>query len=396
MAITDLNLLEDQHTSGTYVKRNLQIVRGEGARLFDEKGNSYIDLVGGQGSANLGHSHPAIVGAIQKQAAELMVCNEIFHNPVRAQYQAALCEAAGMPRVFLCNSGAEANEAALKIARFVTGRTGLVAAMRSFHGRTMGVLGTTWEKRYREPFAPLLPDITHVPYNNLEKLEAALNPNTAAVILETVQGEGGVHPAQPGYLKAVKELCERNGSLLIIDEVQTGFGRTGTLFAHLQDDVRPDIMTVAKSIAGGLPMGATLFGEKIGALPTASHGSTFGGSPLACAAATAALEVYQTSGLMERAYTLGEQVREHLRQNLPSAAYREVRGRGFMFGIELRDKVAPILAALQERGVVALPAGMTVLRLLPPLVITDEDLWAAIEIVEEVLREHAGEPVDAV
>jgi acetylornithine/LysW-gamma-L-lysine aminotransferase len=381
----DLKALEQAHTSGTYLKRDLCIVRGEGARLFDEAGRSYIDFVGGQGSANLGHAHPALLAAMQTQAAQLMTCPELFHNPVRAEYQAGLCEAAGMRRVFLCNSGTEANEGALKIARIKTGRPGVVAAMRGFHGRTMGALSATWEKAYREPFLPLIPHIQHVPYNNLEKLAAALTPEVGAVILEAVQGEGGVHPAQAGYLAGALELCRQNGSLLIIDEVQTGFGRTGTLFAHFQDQVKPDLMTVAKSIAGGLPMGAILLHESLGELTPATHGSTFGGNPLACATALAALEVYQNSGLVERALTLGEQVREYLRAHLPETAYREIRGRGFMFGIELREKVAPALRALQARGVVALPAGATVLRLLPPLVIRDEDLWAGVEAVIEVL-----------
>jgi len=383
----DTSVLEQQYTSGAYFKRDIQIVRGEGARLFDSEGNSYIDCVGGQGSANLGHAHPAILEAIQAQAASLISCPEFFLNPVRAQYQAALCEAANMPRVFLANSGSEANDGAIKIAKLITGRSGIVATMRGFHGRTIGALSTTWEKKYREPFGQLMPGVSHVPYNNLERLEGAIDEQTAAVILEPVQGEGGVHPAEDGYLKAAAELAHAKGALLILDEIQTGFGRTGVLFAKDFDDVQPDIMTVAKSMAGGLPMGAILLGERIGELPTASHGSTFGGNPLACAAGLAALEVYQSGDLIARVLERGEQVREHLRQNLPEAAFREVRGRGFLIGIELRDKVAPILKALQERGVLALPAGMTVLRLLPPLVMEDDDLWQAVEIIEEVLAD---------
>ncbi|HLA43589.1 MAG TPA: aspartate aminotransferase family protein, partial [Aggregatilineales bacterium] len=332
-SVNELMALEQQYSSGTYVKRDLQIVRGEGARLYDAEGNSYIDCVGGQGSANLGHAHPKIVEAIQKQAAELITCPELFHNPVRARYQAALCQSADMPRVFLCNSGAEANEGALKIAKISTGRSGFIATMRGFHGRTMGVLTATWEKKYREPFLPLLPDVSHVPYNNVERIAEALNENTAAVILEVVQGEGGIHPAEDGYLQAVRELCDKNGSLLILDEIQTGFGRTGYLFAHEYDGVKPDIMSVAKSIAGGVPMGAILLGERIGVLDPAVHGSTFGGNPLACAAALAALDVYQNTNLIERARILGEEARNFLRDKLPENAYREVRGRGFMFGI---------------------------------------------------------------
>lgn len=385
----DLSALEQAHTSGAYVKRDLTIVRGEGAILFDDAGRRYIDCVGGQGSANLGHAHPAITAALEAQMRELITCPELFHNPVRGRYQAALCAAAGMPRVFLCNSGAEANEGAIKIARLVTGRPTIVAAMRGFHGRTLGALSATWEKTYRQPFEPLVPGIRHVPYNQIDKLAAAVDDTTAAVLLEVVQGEGGVHPAQPGYLAAVEALCRERGALLILDEVQTGFGRTGWLFAHQADDVQPDLLCLAKSIAGGVPMGAVLLGERVGAIPPSSHGSTFGGSPLACAAGLAALDVYQTSDLIPRARRLGDAVLARLRADLPAGA-REVRGRGLMIGIELRGKVAPVLRALQARGVLALPAGATVLRLLPPLVIDEADLWTAIEAVIEVLNEQSA------
>jgi acetylornithine/LysW-gamma-L-lysine aminotransferase len=309
---------------------------------------------------------------------------------VRARYQAELCRVADMPRVFLCNSGTEAVEGALKIARLRTGRPGIVAAMRGFHGRTMGALSTTWNKTYRSPFEPLLPHVTHIPYNNPERLAEALNDTIGAVILEPVQGEGGVYPAQEGYLQAAQALCQANGSLLIIDAVQTGFGRTGTFFGFEQDGIRPDLVCLAKSIAGGLPMGAVLMSENIGPLPPASHGSTFGGSPLACAAGLAVLDVLENSDLIARAGRLGSLVLEHLQQNLTGAVVREVRGRGFLIGIELRSKVAPVLGELQARGVLALPAGPTVLRLMPPLVISEDDLWQAIATIEEVLN-HATE-----
>jgi acetylornithine/LysW-gamma-L-lysine aminotransferase len=393
--------LEQAHTSGAYVKRDVQIVRGEGARLWDADGNSYIDCVGGQGAANLGHGHPAVLAAIQQQAAELITCPELLPNPVRARYQAELCRAANMPRVFLCNSGTEAVEGAIKIAAISTGRSGFVAMMRGFHGRTLGALSMTFEKTYREPVAPLLlPTVTHVPFNNVERLAEALDANTAAVILEVVQGEGGVHPAEDGYLQAVQDVCHANGSLLIVDEVQTGFGRTGWLFAHQRDGIQPDLMCLAKSMAGGIPMGAVLMGARIEPLPPASHGSTFGGNPLACAAGLAVLDVLTSSSprverglggevdLIERARTRGDAVLDHLRAHLPDSTVRDVRGRGLMIGVELRGKVAPVLRELQARGVLALPAGRTVLRMLPPLVISDEDLWQAVYTVEETLS-HA-------
>jgi len=384
----DTVALEQRHTSGAYAKRALQIVRGEGAYLFDAEGNRYIDCAGGIGAANLGHGHPAVLAAIAEQARALIVCPELFHNPVRARYQAALCKAAGMSRVFLCNSGTEAVEAALKIARLTTGRPGIVAALRAFHGRTLGALSATAKQAYREPFEPLLPEVRHIPYNNPDALAAALTDRDAAVILEVVQGEGGVHPAQPGYLAAVAALCRANGSLLIVDEVQTGFGRTGHLFACQGEGVQPDLLCVAKSMAGGLPMGAVLLGERVPTLPPSSHGSTLGGNPLACAAGLAVLDVLQSTDLIARAGARGEAALEHLRTHLPPTTLRDVRGRGLMIGVELRGKVAPVLAALQDRGVLALPAGAAVLRLLPPLVISDDDLWQAVHTVEEVLS-HA-------
>jgi LysW-gamma-L-lysine/LysW-L-ornithine aminotransferase len=383
----EMQTLEALHSSGVYLKRDIEIVRGAGATLYDSAGRAYIDCVGGQGAANVGHCHSRIVAAIQAQAAELLSCPELFHHLLRAQYQAALCEAAGIPRVFLCNSGAEAIEAAIKFARLTTRRTGVVAAMRGFHGRTFGALSATWEKHYREPFTPLVPDFTHVPYNNIERLAAAVTDQTAAVLLEVVQGEGGVHPAQTGYLQAVAQICRERGALLILDEVQTGFGRTGALFAYQNEGIQPDLVCLAKSIAGGLPMGAVLIGERVGALPPAAHGSTFGGNPLTCAAALAVLEVLRDEDLPARSKTLGEWGMAYLRDHAPEQSVREVRGRGLLIGLELRGKVAPVLKALQARGVLALPAGSTVLRLLPPLVIDESDWRRALEIIVDVLGE---------
>lgn len=381
--------LEDAHSSGAYSKRDLEIIRGEGAWLEDSHGRRYIDCVGGQGSANLGHGHPAVIAALDAQMRELIICPELFHNPVRARYQAALCQATGMARVFLCSSGAEAVEGAIKIARLTTGRRGVIAAMRGFHGRTLGALSATWEKHYRDPFAPLVPEFTHVSFNNLDRLAAALSADTAAVILEVVQGEGGVHPAAPGYLAAVHDLCKQNGTLLILDEVQTGFGRTGRLFAHQHDGVMPDLLCLAKSMAGGLPMGAVVMHESIPPLPARTHGSTFGGNPLACAAGLAVLDVLETTDLVDRTQTRGAAVIQYLREHVSPQIAREVRGRGLMIGIELRGKVAPVLRALSERGVLALPAGPAVLRLMPPLVIEDAALWQAAETVVEVLSEDS-------
>ncbi len=378
---------EGAHTSGVYPKRQLALVRGEGAHVWDAEGRMYIDCVGGQGAANLGHAHPKVVAAIREQAGTLISCPEIFYNDKRAELLEKLTSLApaGMKRAFLCNSGAEANEAAIKFARIATGRTGIVATMRGFHGRTMGALSATWDKSYREPFGPLVPDFSHVAYNNLAAADAAITDKTAAFLVEVVQGEGGVHPGTADYLLGVQKLCKERGTMFIVDEVQTGYGRTGKLFASEHYGLEPDLMPTAKSLAGGMPFGACLIGERVGTIPPMSHGTTFGGNPLGCAAALAALDALTNDGLIERAATLGAWMIERLRGSLPSTAVREVRGLGLIIGIELRGKVAPVLRALQEQGVLALPAGATVLRLLPPLVIEQSDLELAAQAIETVL-----------
>ena len=375
---------EDQYTSGLYSKRPVAIVRGQGAHLWDADGNEYIDCVGGQGTANVGHANPQVAQAIAAQAATLISCPEMFYNDKRAALEARLCALTGFPRLYLCNSGAEAVEAALKFARISTGRTGIVAAMRGFHGRTMGALSATWEKKYREPFEPLVPDFNHVPYNNLEALQKAVNEDTAAVILEVVQGEGGVNLGQAAFLQGAQELCQQNGALFIVDEIQTGFGRTGKLFAIQHEGLQPDLLCLAKSVAGGLPMGAVMLGERVGKLPPAVHGSTFGGNPLASAASLAALDFIESQHLSERAAELGAWFQEQLGQ-VQSPLIREVRGLGLMVGVELKQKVTPYLQALMGEGVLALPAGLTVMRFLPPLVIEQSDLAQVVKAVQTVL-----------
>ncbi len=384
---TKMNIMEmeSRHNSGVYGKREIVIVRGQGALLYDIDGREYIDCVGGQGSANIGHAHPAILQAVSEQAARLTACTEIFYNDRRAELTERLATLSGMPRAFLCNSGAESVEAAIKFARLSTGRTEIVAATRAFHGRTMGALSATWNKKYRQGFEPLVPGFVHIPYNDPQSLEAAIGEHTAAVILEAVQGEGGVYPARPEFLQRAQDLCRQRGALLIMDEIQTGLGRTGRLFAYQHYGLQPDLVCLAKSLAGGLPMGATLIGERVGPLPVGAHGSTFGGNPVMCAAAIATLEVLEEERLAERAAALGTDLIERLRQ-IRSPLIREVRGLGLMIGIEIKQKVAPYLHALAERGVLALPAGMTVIRLLPPLVISQEQLEQVTLALEEVLQ----------
>jgi len=378
--------LESSHTSGVYAKRDLTIVRGQGATLWDDQGRAYIDCVGGQGTANLGHAHPVVAAAIAEQAKILISCPEMFYSPQRAALTAKLVSLApqGMGRVFLCNSGTEAVEAAFKFVRYSTKRRKIIAAMRGFHGRSMGALSATWNTKFRIPFMPLVPDFQHVPYNKLDKLGSAIDDQSAAVILEVVQGEGGVHPGTAEYLRGAQQLCQERGVLLILDEVQTGFGRTGKIFALEHYGLQPDLLCLAKSIAGGFPMGAVLIGERVSALPPGIHGSTFGGNPLAAAAALAALDVLEKEELSQKAAELGQYLLAAL-QKIESPLIRDVRGLGLMIGIEIKQKVTPYIKALTERGVLALPAGLTVIRLLPPLVISREQIERVVTALTEVL-----------
>lgn len=385
--MTDIFASEDAHSSGLYAKHAQAIIRGQGALLWDIDGREYIDCMGGHGVANLGHAHPEIAAAIAEQAQRLITLPETFYNDRRAELMEQICALSpGLERVFFCNSGTESVEAALKFARLSTGRSQIVAAMRGFHGRTMGALSATWNKNYRQPFEPLVPGFQHVPFNNIEALQQAVDGDTAAVILEVVQGEGGVYLAENHYLQAARQICLQQGALLIIDEVQTGFGRTGKMFAIQHSGITPDMLCVAKSIAGGLPMGAVLIGPGVTGLAPGLHGSTFGGNPLACAAALAVLRVMERDQLPQKAAEQGASLMTCLRQ-IQSPLVREVRGLGLMIGIELKKKVAPYLQAMSDRGVLALPAGMTVIRLLPPLVITSPQVERVVEVIDEVLAQ---------
>ncbi|MBN1121717.1 MAG: aspartate aminotransferase family protein [Anaerolineae bacterium] len=389
--MADIIAAEDAHTSGAYPKREIALVRGEGARVWDADGREYIDCNAGHGVANVGHCHPAITEAIQAQAGILVTCSETFYNDQRAVLINELTARTpgNLDRVFLCNSGTEAVEGALKIARYFTGRTGIVAAMRGFHGRTLGALSLTWDKKYREPFMPLLPDVSHVPYDKLEAMDEAVGDNTAAVLVEAVQGEGGVRPGSAEYLAGLRRLCSERGALLIVDEVQSGFGRTGRWFACEYFDLVPDVLCLGKAIGGGIPMGAVVWRETLGQLKPGIHGSTFGGNALACAASRAVLRVLGEESLPERAARIGETLLDNL-QGIDSPLIREVRGLGLMIGIELKQKSTPVLKEMMDRGVLALPAGPNVVRLLPPLVIGEDDLETVVQVIRESLDAYPG------
>ncbi len=383
---------ESKYSSGVYGKRDVVIVRGAGARLWDENGNPYIDCVAGIGVATVGHCHPAVAAAISQQAQTLITCQEMFYNDQRAALMEKLVSIlpGDLDRLFLCNSGTESVEGALKFARLATGRPNVVATIRGFHGRTLGSLSATHKKKYRDPFGPLLPGFSHVPFGNIDKMTTAVTDETAAVIMEVVQGEGGVRVGDPAYFAAVRQLCDERGAMLIFDEVQTGFGRTGRWFACEHSGVVPDLLAMGKAIAGGVPMGAIGLGPRVQGLTPGVHGTTFGGNPLACAAALATLGVIEAEGLVEKAEENGRYFRERL-SAINSPLIREVRGQGLMVGIELRIRAMEMVRALMVRGVLALTAGPTVLRMLPPLVISQEELDVVVQTIEAALTSLAAD-----
>jgi acetylornithine/LysW-gamma-L-lysine aminotransferase len=377
--------LEQRYELALGSKRAMALVSGNGATVIDDRGREYIDCVAGHGVALIGHCNPEVVAAIQRQANRLITCSAAFANDVRAELLEELVRItpSSLERAFLCNSGTEAVEAALKFARAATGRPDFVCARRGFHGRTLGALSATFEPRHRRRLEPLVPGFEHVAFNDPEALERAITERTAAVLLEPVQGEGGVHVARAEYLRRARELCDATGAVLILDEVQTGFCRTGRLFACSHFGVEPDLLCLAKGMAGGLPMGAVACSERF-ELPAGIHGSTYGGNPLACAAALATIRFMISNRLDRRAAEAGERLMGGLRE-LSLDVVRELRGLGLMIGIALKKKVRPYLERLTELGVLALPAGVSVLRLLPPLTITDDEIDRVVEAIGEAL-----------
>lgn len=386
--------IEDDVLANVFPKKPVEIVRGENSLLFGPGGERYIDLGANYGVANVGHAHPKVTAAIQREAANLVHLQQTLYSPQRAAFLRELRRVLPRrtPRVFLSNSGTEAVEAAFKWVRGATKRKPIVACRGSFHGRTFGAVSATWKLAYREPFEPLVPGFSFTSYNDPAVLETAITDETAAFIVEPVQGEGGVTPATPEFLRAARARCDATGTILIFDEIQTGLGRTGRFWSHEHAGVEPDILLVGKSIAGGLPMGITCLREDLSAaLPKASHGNTFGGGPLVCSAAEATLQVLREERLAERSARLGATTLARLR-SLAAPAVREVRGLGLMMGLDLRVKPQQALEALVARRVLALPAGTTVLRLLPPLTIPEPVLQEGLTHLEDVLR---GIPVGA-
>jgi acetylornithine/N-succinyldiaminopimelate aminotransferase len=385
----------DKYIMKTYGRYPIVPVRGKGCRLWDADDKEYLDFLGGVAVNNLGHCHPKVVAALQKQAAELIHCSNYYQIPQQIELAELLCNHSFADKAFFCNSGAEANEAAIKLARkysrdtFGPERYEIITAADSFHGRTMATVSATGQEKVQRFFDPLLHGFKHVPFNDVAALEAAVTPITCAVMLEPIQGEGGVNMPSPGYFQAVREMCDRHGLLLIFDEVQVGMGRTGTLFAYEHFGVTPDIMTLAKALAGGAPIGTMLAKDKFAAaFVPGTHGSTFGGNPLVCAAAIATVRTILEDGLLNRCEEIGEYLTgelETLGRKYPFV--KEVRGVGLMIGMALNIPAGDIVKKGHERGVLLNVTHDTVLRFVPPLVVTKQEINAMIAILDGIFAE---------
>ena len=395
--MNEKEIIEEENLlmANVFAKKPIVLTRGKGAIVWDINGKKYIDCTSSYGVALVGHSHPKIVAAISKQAETLISCHSGFYNDKRTEFLQKLTNITpkGLDKAFMSNSGAESVECALKLARKFTGKPEIIALMGAFHGKTMGALSATWGKKYREPFVPLVPEFKHVPPDNLEKVRAAINDKTAAILVEPVRGEGGVRVPPDGYLQGLREICDEKNVLLLFDEVQTGFGRTGKLFACEHWGIIPDVMCLAKPVAGGLPIGITVAKENIMAsLKVGEHSTTFSGSPLVCAAAIAAIDVLLEEKLPERAASLGAYLKTKLEKlQEQHRIVKEVRGLGLMLGVELRFDVFNILTKTMKRGVLVLDAGKTVVRFLPPLVIEKSQIDSAVNCLEIVLGEEENE-----
>lgn len=364
----------------TYTRQPIVIAEGKGATVWDINGKEYIDCVAGIAVNNVGHCHPKVVSAIKEQAERLIHTSNLYYTEIQVELAEKIASLTNLDKVFFCNSGAEAVEAALKLARKASNKTDFIAAHGSFHGRSMGALSVTSKEKYRKSFEPLTPGTKFVPYSDAEEIKNAITPKTAAVILEPIQGEGGVNVPSDGYLRAVREICDDSDTLLIFDEVQTGFGRTGRWFASIHWEVQPDIMVLAKAIAGGLPMGAMVAKNDVAQkFQIGDHASTFGGNPLVCAASLGAIDALE-EGLVDRSARMGKYFIEKLGE-LRHEYIKEVRGKGLMIGMELKIEGKPIIDKARERGVLLNCISEKVIRFAPPLVITKEQIDGVVEVL---------------
>src|SRR6267142_3348530 len=394
----DMDTKQLLETSATYLMANvsrasLVLVRGDGMRVWDTDGREYLDFGAGIAVTSLGHSHSRVTGAIREAAATLLHVSNLYHNVPQIHLAKLLCEHSFADLAYFSNSGAEANEAAIKMARkyakerFSTDRYEIIATHNSFHGRTMATVTATGQPKYHHGFEPLLPGFKHVPYNDLRAMERAVDNRTAAILVEPIQGEGGVHIPDDDYLPGLRKLCDESGALLILDEIQTGIARTGRLWAYEHSGVEPDVMTLAKALANGVPIGAMLCREEAASVLTAgSHGSTFGGTPFVTQVALATLTTVIGDKLPERAAKMGRELMDGLRALQPACpVVKHVRGRGLLVGVELSTPAAPIVDACREAGLLVLSAGEKVVRLVPPLIVESADIRRAIDVLNTVL-----------
>ncbi|MBW8895701.1 MAG: acetylornithine/succinylornithine family transaminase [Acidobacteria bacterium] len=394
--VTDVIAVEKEHVLQVYRRGSVVFDRGRGCRLFDTNGRSYLDLISGVGVASLGHAHPALAAAIADQAQRLVHTSNLFFHPLQGELASRLAALSGLPRAFFCNSGAEAVEATLKFARrywFAQGtpRSGFVAFDHSFHGRTMGAVSVTWDDHYRAPFQPLVPDVTFVPADDVRALTAAITDRTAAVIVEPIQGEGGVRPISSAMGAAIMDACRATGALLIADEVQCGLGRTGRAFCSPKIGLQPDLMAIGKSLGAGVPIAAALFTERVAAAAAfGDHGSTYGGNLLACRAALVFLDELE-GGLMGHVARVGAHMETQLKRlQSRHSIIRDIRGAGLMWGLELDRPAAPVVDAAMQQGLLVNRTADTVVRLLPPYIITSEEVDEGIGLLEAALAAAFG------
>ncbi|MEE0941625.1 MULTISPECIES: acetylornithine transaminase [unclassified Methanobrevibacter] len=386
MNTRELIKIEDDYFINTFTRQPIVLDHGEGVKVTDIDGNEYLDMFAGIAVNALGHNHPKLVKAIQEQAEKLIHISSIYYNEPALIYAKKLIEMTSFDRIFYANSGAEANEGAIKLAVKYTGKSEVISTVESFHGRTVVTLAATGHEHYHEPFKAILPKgFINVPYNDIEAIKEAITENTAAIIVEPIQGEGGVNVPDIEYLKEIEKICHENDIVFIVDEVQTGFGRCGTLFAHELFDVKPDIMTMAKGIGGGVPMGGILATEKVaGAFVPGDHGTTFGGGPLVCAAANAVLDTIVDENILDNVNEVGDYFISELKK-LDKDVIAEVRGKGLMVGLELTKPGAEYVDKLREAGFLINCTADKVLRFVPPLIITKEEVDEFVKALDEIL-----------
>ena len=385
--------MQHSHLMGNYGTRALTLVRGEGSRVWDDQGKEYLDAVAGIAVCGLGHSHPAVAKAIAEQATSLIHCSNLFNIPWQQELGDKLSRISGLDKAFFCNSGTEANEAAIKLCKLFGHSKNIevpeiLVCKGAFHGRSLGALSATWGSKARNGFAPLLEGFTHVPYGDVSAIEAAATESTVAVMLEPVQGEAGVVIPPKGYLKQLRELCDSKGWLLILDEIQTGNGRTGTYFAFEQEGIKPDVLTTAKGLGNGLPIGVCLATEQIAALMVpGTHGSTFGGNPLVSRAACAVIDTIESEKLAERAGQLGAWLVEQFLLQLTDVSHVvEVRNAGLMIAIELDAPCSELVSIAAEAGLIINVTGGNRIRLLPPLTLSDQEALLLVDTLCPIIK----------